>query len=361
MTSPSSPLLAVVRSKPSGDGVGYVGLLLERALAEIAGVAPRVVALDAADMLRPTLGERVRFARRLAAAQLGGVSMPVVFNHLGIARAQRSIPWPLRRPYAVFLHGVEIWDPTLDASRQRAVRGAAVRLSNSRFTAHRVMEVHPDLGRVIPAPLALLPDLPEPHDEDRRAAARLAGQTRGRVAIVGRMSSTERYKGHDELLEAWPLVVSAVPDATLFVIGSGDDVPRLAERAERIGVARRVVFTGFLPDGVMRALLALCDVFAMPSRGEGFGIAYLEAMRAGLPCVGSAADAAREVIVDGATGFVVPVQSSGALAPEAIATRLITLLGDAELRRTMGQSGRERERLEYSFVRFRERVAEALV
>lgn len=360
MTTPSSPLLAVVRSSPSGDGVGYVGLLLERALAEIAGAPPRVVALDAADMLRPTLAERIRFTRRLAAAQLRAATWPVVFNHLGIARAQRSLPRPIRRRYAVFLHGVEIWDPALDASRKRAVRDAALRLSNSRFTAERVMQVHPGLGTVVPTPLALLPGLPEPGDEDRRAAALLAGQTRKRVAIVGRMSSTERYKGHDALLEAWPTVVSAVPDATLFIIGTGDDAPRLAERAERIGIARRVVFTGFLADGVMRALLRICDVFAMPSRGEGFGLAYLEAMRAGLPCVGSAADAAREVIVDGATGFVVPVSTGGEIAATALASRIVTLLGDEGLRRTMGQSGRERERLEYSFERFRARLGEAL-
>ena len=360
MTVRPSPLLAVVRSQPSGDGVGYVGMLLRAALARLAATEPRVVALDAADMLRPTRTERLRFTWRLARAQRAVSSYPVIFNHLGIARAQRTIPRPLRKPYAVFLHGVEIWDPELDRSRRAAVRGAVLRLSNSRYTAERVGRAHPDLGPIVPCPLSLLPDAAAPTKDDEMAARRLAGDTRSRVIIVGRMSSVERYKGHDELLSAWPRVVSAVPHATLFIVGAGDDLGRLAALAEGTGVGGRVVFTGFLPDSVMRALLRVCDVFAMPSRGEGFGLAYLEAMRAGLPCIGSTADAGQDVIVHDVTGLLVPTSPAGEIAVGALAGSIIDLLGDRNRRIRLGEAGRRREAEDLSFRRFEARLGEAL-
>src|SRR5690348_8476841 len=100
-------VLALVSSRPAGDGVGYAGLLLERALAVITERPPRVVALDPARSGRVSSRERLSFLSRLIAAQRRAPSLPVVFNHMGIARAQRRVPRWWRRPYAVFLHGVE--------------------------------------------------------------------------------------------------------------------------------------------------------------------------------------------------------------------------------------------------------------
>ena len=340
-------------STPAGDGVGYVGLLLQRALIDLWGDV-RLVALDAARPSRIGRWEAARFAWRLWRAQLRPPPVPLLFNHLGIARAQRLLPRRLRPPYAVFLHGVEIWDPQLDAERQRVVRDAAIRFSNSRYTASRVLQTHPGIGAVVPCPLALLPDEPEPTSEAVAAAAR-ALPPGPRVVIVGRMSASERYKGHDELLESWPIVRQAVPQASLLMVGRGDDVPRLQARALALGVGASVHFTGFLDDLAMRATLAASDVFVMPSSGEGFGLAYLEAMRAGLPCIGSDADAAGDVVENGRTGLVVPARD-----PLALSTALVTVLLDEPLRRRMGEQGRIRERTTFSFASFRKTLGTEL-
>ena len=355
MTS-TRPILAVVTARPAGDGVGYAGLLLARALTEIARRPPCVIGLDPATAGKVTLREQLAFLARLTLAQRSAPPLPVVFNHNGIARAQLRVPSPLRRPYAVLLHGIEVWDPALDAGRKDAIRGAAVRLSNSRYTARRVAAVHPDLGPIHPCPLALLPDDHRPTAADIEEAARLLGpDRRPTVVIVGRMSISERYKGHDELLEAWPLVLSKVPNARLLVVGKGDDAERLRAKAGTLGLGDAIRFTGFVADGAMRELLTRSDVFAMPSRGEGFGLAYLEAMRRGLPCIGSDADAAGEVIVDGATGRIV---RDGDLA--MLADAIVALLHDPERARAMGAAGRRREQEVFTFDAFRANVAAAL-
>ncbi|MFL5560586.1 MAG: glycosyltransferase family 4 protein [Gemmatimonadaceae bacterium] len=350
------PVLAVVSARPAGDGVGYAGLLLARALAEIAGAPPRVIGLEPRIAGRVSRREQLTFLARLTLAQWTAPPLPVVFNHMGIARAQLHVPAAMRRPYAVFLHGVEIWDPELAADRKDAIRRARVRMSNSFYTARRVARVHPDLGPISACPLALLPDGPAPNAADVAEAMRLlGGGDRPRAIIVGRMSSTERYKGHDELIECWPRLRAAVPNAQLLVVGRGDDVPRLGAKAAAAGVAGDIVFTGFVANGVLRALLERCNVFAMPSRGEGFGLAYLEAMRRGLPCIGSDADAAPDVIADGTTGCIVKDGDR-----EALAVAIGGLLANPQRATAMGEAGRRREREVFSFAAFRGHVAAAL-
>lgn len=326
------------------------------ALAEIAGRPPRIVSLDPATPGKITRSEQLAFLSRLTVAQRSRPELPVIFNHVGIARAQRRVPAPWRRPYAVFLHGIEVWDTELDSARKGAIRNASVRLSNSHFTARRVTEAHPGLGTIHVCSLALLPDGNPPTTADIAEADRLLGTGPGpRAVIIGRMSISERYKGHDELIECWPLVRDLVPGARLFVIGRGDDLPRLQAKAIAAGLGDAVIFTGFVTDGVMRVMLSGCDVFTMPSRGEGFGLAYLEAMRRGLPCIGSDADAASEVIEGGQTGLIVPAGDRGALV-QAIAS----VLRDPARARALGEAGRRREREVFNFEAFRRSLEGAL-
>jgi glycosyltransferase involved in cell wall biosynthesis len=168
----------------------------------------------------------------------------VVFTHVGIARAQLKVPRQFRRPYAVFLHGIESWSATLDADRRAALRGARVRIAISPHTARRVAAAHPDLPAIETCLLALLPDDEAP---DRIPADVRVDYGPHAVVIVGRMSSTERYKGHDPLILAWPRVLAEVPNASLVIVGRGDDVERLRTKAAALGLGRSVHFPGFRP------------------------------------------------------------------------------------------------------------------
>ena len=347
-TISGSPALAAITLQRGGDGVAYAGVLLERALDSIARSAPQVLELAPASTRGPTRAEVARFVFRLAAAQLRSTDSWWLFNHVGIARAQRVIPRFVRRPYAVLLCGVEAWDPSLSSEKKATLRQASARIAISELTARRVRAAHPGIGTVIACPLALLPeDTTNTAPDDALLA--LVGQRS--VLIVGRMSSAERYKGHDELLECWNDVRRVVPDAQLVIAGKGDDLERLRAKAGELGLEQHVLFAGFVSEETLGALREKAAVFAMPSSGEGFGLVYLEAMRAGMPCIGGTEDAGAEVIVNGGTGICVNPASR-----EALASAITTLLTSPALCESYGAKGRERFSQHFTFERFCDRL-----
>jgi phosphatidylinositol alpha-1,6-mannosyltransferase len=144
---------------------------------------------------------------------------------------------------------------------------------------------------------------PRPRREELVARYGLEG--RHVVLTVGRLSASERYKGHDRLIAALPGILSRVPDAAYLIVGSGDDQARLSQLAKAAGVADRVVFASQVPDAELADHFALAHVFAMPSTGEGFGIAYLEAAASGLPVIGGNADGSVDALADGRIGRLV--------------------------------------------------------
>ena len=337
-------------SRAGGDGVAHVARLLHLALLDICDQPPRLVDLEPKRTTGVSTGERARFLARLATAQLSGDCEWALFNHVAIARPQQWLPSRLRRPYGVFVHGIEVWGAPLTAAAARTLRDAAVRISNSHFTARRLEAACPEVGGVVACPLALLPDSPvDRSDVDRELLARIRPAS---ALIVGRLSLAERYKGHDQLIEDWPGVSAAVPGAQLVVVGTGDDELRLREKAAAVGAADDVLFCGRVSDSTLAELYSRTRVFAMPSRGEGFGIVYLEAMRAGRPCIAGADDGAQDVVVNGETGMLVRQHDRG-----AVRAAVVGLLSDTGKAAELGEAGRRRYQAFFTFQHFRDRLA----
>ncbi|MFI5177514.1 MAG: glycosyltransferase family 4 protein [Vicinamibacterales bacterium] len=345
------PTLAAITLDQTGGGVAAVSRLIWSVMGEAWGDSRRLIELThtagGREPGRPGLASRARFGARLGALELSRPDSWIFFSHLSLARAQALVPAALCRPYAVFLHGIEAWRPLSDAERG-ILRRASLRVANSQYTANRVALANPGIGEIATCPLALAPDeLPE------RVPPPAADQPT--VLLVGRMAAGERYKGHDALLDAWPRIAAAVPAARLVFAGDGDDRARLREKAAALGLGDRVAFPGFVsPDG-LADLYSRAAIFAMPSRGEGFGLVYLEAMAYGLPCVGSIHDAAREVIEDEVTGCLVD-QADIAV----IADRIIHLLTDQAARARMGAAGRRRVEARFTYARFSHRLVDLI-
>jgi len=341
-------LLALVDRGVPDDGIAYVGLLLERALTELAPWSRTITVFpDVEGGSDPTLIQRGLFTARLVRG--GRRAELVLFNHLGVATAEVSLPARMRRPYGVFLHGNEAWDPEIEPARKRALAEAKVLLANSTLTAERVHEAHPDAPMPHACPLSLLPEPPS----GALDGALVASITARTIVIAGRMNDTERHKGHEDLLDSWQTVLKRRPDARLAIVGRGNDVKRLEAKSNALGLAGSVRFTGFVTDATLDAMLVRAGGFALPSRGEASALGYLRAMRAGVPCIAGADDAGREVIDDGVTGMLVPTGDR-----DALARAVIDLLGDSERRKAMGEAGRARFEEKFSFGRFVERVGE---
>ena len=351
----TGPCLAAITLDPKGGGVAVVSRLLWRVFSDRWGDQTRLFTLledsGSLESLDSSTATRVRFGTALAGGQAFGQCRWIFYSHLSVARVQSFVPAPFRRPYGVFLHGIEAWQP-LAPPQRRVLQGAALRVANSHFTADRVLEANPDAGPIVVCPLTL-----EPEAAPGAAHGRGARVPQGdpMVLIVARMLSAERYKGHDALLEAWPIVKAHLPEARLVCVGDGDDRPRLQQKAHELGLGGQTRFTGFVSSKELLHWYRHASVFAMPSRGEGFGLVYLEAMSHGLPCIGSVHDAAGEIIDDGVTGHLVN-QSD----PRELGTVLLGLLTNQERRKQMGAAGLERFQRDFSYEAFSRRVISLL-
>ena len=299
--------------------------------------------------LRGAHGSRARFLAGVARTMTSVTPETVIVcSHLHLAPAARLLAWRGQRATTI-LCGVEAW-VSLRASERWAIAGGEL-VAISQHTADRFKAANPALAST--DVVVCHPGLPAPPPQHPAPAAfDFAGSPL--ALIVARMSSAERYKGHDALLDVWPRVVSHHADAVLAIAGDGDDRPRLEARAASLGITRAVRFLRRVSDEQLAELYRQCRLFVMPSRDEGFGLVFLEAMRAGKPCIG-ARGAASEIIEHGVTGFLVDSDSR-----QELSAALERLYSEPGTCRQLGSAGRERFFSTFTHDRFQTRFRQAV-
>jgi phosphatidylinositol alpha-1,6-mannosyltransferase len=256
----------------------------------------------------------------------------------------------------VFAHGIEVWQP-LSWPRGTALRQADLVIGPSEDTVrHLISQQGIPAGKVQRLPWGLDPEFEARFDANVQPVLPSSFPRNGRTILtVGRWDPAERYKGADTLIAALPHVLQAVPDTFLVLVGDGEDRPRLEQLAREHGIADHTRFLYGLTQEELFACYAHCDVFALPSSGEGFGLVFLEAMAHGKPVIGGAHGGIPDVIEDGMTGLLVP---HGDIARLARALEL--LLADPARAGEMGARGRERIQTTYSFAQFQSRLTQVL-
>lgn len=338
-------MLGAALLTPGRGGIARVARMTARALSELGGSIVPISYLDS-DRLEAggvpvavAAGSKLRFAALCMMRAAGCTDF--LYDSAGIARAHPAL-FVRKTGYIVWMHGIEAWE-LLRPEHHEALRRSALVLVNSRYTLDRFQALHGELPQARVCWLATDDD-DVPEDIRRPSGPRC-------VLALSRLDVEDAYKGHSDLMDAWPRVQAAVPDAKLLIAGDGSGRGSLEGRARQLGLDDAVEFTGYVPESDLPRLWARADVFALPSRKEGFGLVYVEAMRQGLPVVASVHDAGREVNIDGETGFNVDLGKTGMLAQ-----CLIELLADENLRRRMGRAGRSRWRKHFCYSGFRARL-----
>jgi glycosyltransferase involved in cell wall biosynthesis len=239
----------------------------------------------------------------------------ILSTHLNFATFAIMAPGLFRTKYAISLHGIEAWE-LRRRSQATALQHADLLLPVSGFTRDIVASAQ----RLPSARFQILPNTvdteqftigPKPGYLLERYGLGAAQPT---ILSVGRLFASEQYKGHDRVIRALGEVRQEVPDVRYLIVGDGDDRPRLQALCETEGVAGLVIFAGRVPATELADHYRLCDLFALPSNGEGFGIVFLEALACGKPVIAGSRDGARETLVDGELGVCVDPDDIDALA-----------------------------------------------
>ncbi len=202
-----------------------------------------------------------------------------------------------------------------------------------------------DPGKISVIPPGFPP--PAAPDPEREAALRASLDIRPDAPVVLSLCRLVPHKNLPLLLRAFARLTT--PAAYLVIVSDGVERPRLQSLAIDLGIADRVRFTGVQKE--VAPYYAIASVYVLPSLYEAFGFTYLEAMAAGVPCIGLRADYPRivlpteEIVEDGVTGFCVGNDVEG------LRLALDRILGDLVLRKRMGEAARRRCMEQYSWQR----------
>jgi glycosyltransferase involved in cell wall biosynthesis len=234
-----------------------------------------------------------------------------------------------RVPMFTFMYGIDVWS-TLPLLRRSALRRSDRAIAISQFTATNAITAN----ALSPNKLRILGNCLDPQFE--QPAKQDTNTTTLSLLTVARILTSEQYKGHEQVIRTMPFLLERFPELIYNIVGDGDGRSQMEDVARQEGVEHAVKFHGSVSDTELKKHYREATLFVMPSRREGFGFVFLEAMAHGLPIVAGDQDATTEVVQDGKTGILVNPLSTYAL--HAAITRLLT---QAEERRQMGLRGAE--------------------
>lgn len=260
-------------------------------------------------------------------------------------------------PYGVVLHGLEAWNvenKALQSVLQRADRVMAV----SHYTRDRLLrEQSLEANQVTVLPNAFDASRFQIAPKPKYLLERYGLKPDQPVILtVSRLDQNTNYKGYNQIIQALQQVRQQIPNAHYILAGKGNNIPHIEALVHQLGLQDCVTLTGFVPESELADHYNLCDVFALPSRGEGFGIVYLEALACGKPVLAGNQDGAVDPLLNGEIGCLVDPEDVNAIAqnltqilqgiypnpvlyqPEILRQKTIENFEFAQFRRTLAKS-----------------------
>jgi glycosyltransferase involved in cell wall biosynthesis len=279
----------------------------------------------------------------------------IVCGHINFSIVAYLLNRLIGTPYWIFVYGLDAWNIN-SLLLNMALQNADKIVSISGYTRDRLIsEQNLDKSKFVLLPCTLnandykITNKPQHLMEKYKLASQ-----QPIILTVARLSEAEGYKGYDRIIEALPQIKISIPDIHYILVGKGDDLPRIERLITQLNLQDCITLTGFVPDEQMNNYYNLCDVFAMPSKMEGFGIVYLEALACGKPVLGGNQDGAIDALCHGELGALVNPDDVN-----EIAQTLIQILQKTYLNPLMYQPELLREKVIdiYGFDRFKATLA----
>jgi asparagine synthase (glutamine-hydrolysing) len=256
-------------------------------------------------------GNKARYVLAVLKAMRQGPYGMVLVGHVNMSTLGTWVARRLGVPCVLFVHGIDVWTPHKSPAVRRSLPLFDRVVGVSQHSLDRFNHwagLDPTRQRVLPNCVDLQQFTPGPKAAD--LVQQYGLQDRTVLMTFGRLASEERFKGFDEVMEVLPALAKDIPNLVYLVCGGGPDLQRLQAKAKALGLEARVRFTGFVDEQRKADHYRLADAYVMPSRGEGFGIVFLEALACGVPVMGSTVDGSREALLNGKLGELVhPAQA----------------------------------------------------
>ena len=285
-------------------------------------------------------------ARSAIAAALSDFKPDVVHTHSAKGgMLGRSVAWKLRVPAVIHtVHGAPFHPFQSAPAREffrRCERWAARRCHRMISVADAMTDLMVAAG-VAPREKFVtiysgMDVEPFIHACEHREEVRKRYQLQTQHVVIGKIARLFHLKGHDDLITAAVAVVQRLPQVRFLLVGDGLLRESLQQRIDSLGLHEHFVFTGLVPPAEVPSLIGAMDALVHTSFREGLARALPQALIAGLPVVSYDVDGAREVCINDETGYLVPPNDT-----DALASALIRLASNADLRSRLGGAGQSR-------------------
>ncbi|MDZ8241162.1 MAG: glycosyltransferase family 4 protein [Nostoc sp. ChiQUE01a] len=254
----------------------------------------------------PRLLQTILFAIKIIIFAIFQRPTIIISTHVNYATACYIIKLITGIPYWVVAHGLEVWDIDNKITKLALIKADKI-ISVSNYTHQRLLEEKDiDSHKIVVLPNTFdakqFQIQPKPTYLLKRYNLRREQPIILTVTRLGRMA---KYKGYDQIIHALVKVRSHIPNVHFILAGKGDDLPRIKTLVNSLNLQDSITIAGFIPDEELCAHYNLCDVFAMPSKGEGFGIVYLEALACGKPVLAGNQDGSVDPLAQGQLGCLV--------------------------------------------------------
>ena len=230
----------------------------------------------------------------------------IIVGHVHFCPVAYMIKRLFKTPFWIVAYGIESWDIQNDSIRKSLLASNRI-LSMSSFTKNRIageQNIKADKISVLPGTFDANLFKIKPKPGQLLDKYGLNGK-QPVILTVCRLDKGEKYKGYDRIIEALPRLIQYFPDIRYVLVGEGSDTERIEELVSSLKLDKHVILPGKITGEDLCDHYNLCDCFAMPSTGEGFGIVFLEALACGKPVLAGNKDGSVDALRNGELGVLV--------------------------------------------------------
>jgi phosphatidyl-myo-inositol dimannoside synthase len=227
----------------------------------------------------------------------------ILCNHINFTPLALFYKKIFNTPYGFIAYGIDVWH----LKDYSGLTNSNFIVSLSQYTKNKILENNKNLKTNI---FVINPAIDiekfKPQDIKTEVLSKYKLPSNKKIILtICRLTKSEKYKGYDKVIQALPKILEKFPNIIYTLIGDGDDVEDVKKIIEELNLKGKVYLLGAIKNDFIPEILNVADLFVMPSKGEGFGIVFIEALACSVPVIAGNKDASKEALLNGELGILV--------------------------------------------------------